>query len=88
MTDRLHDCHDCGAKPGQVHIAGCDVERCSTCGRQRISCGCDEGQDQAFARWTGLCPGSAEAAALGIDLNEFTRRGLPKIMLAKPGEAG
>ena len=35
-------CHDCGVKLGQYHKAGCDWERCATCGLQRISCTCQK----------------------------------------------
>lgn len=34
-------CHDCGAEPGLLHHAGCDVEECPVCGNQLTSCDCD-----------------------------------------------
>lgn len=32
-------CHDCLAAFGELHVPGCDVERCPACGGQMISCG-------------------------------------------------
>jgi hypothetical protein len=55
MKNDLKNCHDCGTKPGYPHMPFCDVERCSVCGGQRISCEC-KGHDPSFARWTGLWP--------------------------------
>jgi hypothetical protein len=51
-----------------VHQSGCDVERCSVCGHQYLSCGCS-GHDPGFARWTGWWPGELEGRTLGIDPN-------------------
>ena len=33
-------CHDCGTKEGQLHVLGCDMERCPFCSNQLISCQC------------------------------------------------
>lgn len=31
-------CGDCGAKEGELHLVGCDMEECLVCGDQAISC--------------------------------------------------
>lgn len=78
------DCHDCGAKPGQPHLPGCDTEICSVCGGQRLCCEC-KGHDPLFAHWTGFWPGGLEALALGLDLNELVmRQDLWRLFFIKP----
>lgn len=64
-------CPDCGTNPNEPHRQGCDVERCSVCGGQRLSCDCCEGHDKEFAKWTGVWPGSDVAEKLGISLNDI-----------------
>jgi hypothetical protein len=34
-------CHDCGAKIGEPHHTGCDMEVCPCCEGQFISCDCE-----------------------------------------------
>ena len=85
--ETLKNCPDCGVAPGQPHCTeACDVQRCTVCGGQYLSCECP-GHDPVFARWTGLWPGSAEAAALEVDLNQFYQKGWHTIFFTKPVEA-
>lgn len=79
----ISNCHDCGAKPGEVHKDGCDTERCSVCGGQRLGDIC-KGHDKKFARWTGFWPGAIEAEYFGVDLNEFEQKGYYKLFFIKP----
>lgn len=85
MNIQPGNCHDCGAKPGRLHVDGCDTEACSVCGGQRMLCDC-AGHDPQFARWTGFWPGLLEATALGIDLNTLYSSGTYKLFLIKPTE--
>jgi len=33
-------CHNCGVTKGELHIFGCDVERCPRCGAEALYCEC------------------------------------------------
>ena len=70
-TEELKKCQDCATEPFFPHKEGCDTELCSVCGGQRLGCDC-EGHDPLFSRWTGIWPGSAEAAYLRTDLNHLS----------------
>lgn len=48
----LPNCPDCYTPVGEFHKLGCDVERCPTCGQQKLTCGCDSGHTV----WTGEWP--------------------------------
>lgn len=39
-------CGDCAVIKGELHVEGCDVERCANGDRQRISCGCEDDEDE------------------------------------------
>ena len=64
------NCGNCGVEPGQLHVLGCDVERCPYCGGQLISCCCErQGRigvpDDDRMPWTGEWPGDAECREFG-----------------------
>lgn len=71
LKDYIRNCPDCAVAPGESHISGCDVARCTACGYQRISC--EHGGSQAGwdALWTGIWPGELEAVWYGVTLNDL-----------------
>lgn len=73
-------CYDCGVLPGELHVEGCDVERCPFCGGQAISCGCD---DETWSTrrmpWTGEWPGKTACRELGLWCRDLDRKTLAPI---------
>ena len=82
---KLDTCPGCKSKAGQQHKLNCDIERCSCCGSQYITCGC-ENHDGAFARWSGFWPGYLESKELNLDLISFYSMELHKMVFVKPTE--
>lgn len=49
--DNNERCHDCGIVNGNVHHAGCDMERCPVCGGQFLgACECFSPKNYWFAK--------------------------------------
>lgn len=42
-------CHDCAVIKGELHVPGCDVERCPACGGQMRNCDCEWPGDDGTA---------------------------------------
>src|SRR5687767_6155600 len=45
-TPGYRTCGDCGVPTNSFHHPGCDMERCPSCKRQAMSCGCLEEEDE------------------------------------------
>ena len=48
-------CPDCGVEPGEQHDPNCDVSMCTSCGMQRLSCDCEDGEPDVWkGMWRGI----------------------------------
>lgn len=59
MNPETLNCRDCHVAPGQLHVPGCDIERCCLCGGQAISCSC-------VYRVNGMDPDLLESENLSV----------------------
>lgn len=55
---RGSQCHDCCALPGELHVQGCDDERCGDCGLQSCACGCGQYHRHSVGEKTSAAPKS------------------------------
>jgi hypothetical protein len=47
-TQSKRPCHDCGVIEGELHLDGCDWERCPRCKGQNLGCGCRTEEDDEW----------------------------------------
>ena len=73
----MKTCPDCGARVGEKHKDGCDVERCPHCGGQALGCLGFDPNDPHRQAWDGQWPGETDCERLGFFVNGD--RSLPDI---------
>jgi hypothetical protein len=69
MSKKLGPCPDCGARIGERHRTGCDIERCPHCGWQALGCSHFDPNDARRQTWNGKWPGEDDCERLGFYVN-------------------
>ena len=79
-------CPDCGARVGEKHKDGCDVERCPHCGGQALGCVGFDQSDPRRQAWDAQWPGEADCERLGFFVDGDRRS--PISTACSPSAAG
>lgn len=80
--ERTEKCHDCGVSIGEQHEDGCDVDRCSDCEGQRLSCECDSEPGV----WSGIMMEKYMLLCEELGLySKFTSKGWKKCLPSEEG---
>jgi hypothetical protein len=82
----MKNCFDCGARVGEKHKDGCDVERCPHCGGQGLGCVGFDPNNPRRRPWDGKWPGEADCERLGFFVTETAR--CPISTACSPGVSG
>jgi hypothetical protein len=72
----LPNCPDCGAEIGEPHRPRCDVEPCSNCFRQRLTCVCAAQVGERAQRWIGTARKCLERSGSQLEVLKFEIIGL------------
>jgi hypothetical protein len=60
---------DCGARIGERHRDGCDIERCPHCGWSALGCSLFDPNDARRQAWNGKWPGEEDCERLDFFVN-------------------
>jgi hypothetical protein len=87
MSTKHECCPDCNAGVGELHVPGCDVERCPYCGGQVfLGLCCGQPLDERDRMpWTGLWPGEADCREFGWYVRMVPGVGWERCAAGEPG---
>lgn len=77
----LARCGDCHVIEGEYHLDGCDMEDCSICGGQRITCGCSNNPQVPFIAYPYFCArcGKKYPELFQVDKEEWNHYIIPNM---------